>query len=730
MSTKHNMDVKKSFNWLRRESRGPTYISFSAFSDRPACSFDFGDEGYAASCNYGGELLQMSARDDSDGLVFAHGDFERTYYSSLARAQRKNGRQATFGLGIARNQKLSEHVDDKSKRGSNLEIGEMIERGCFNYRWPFNEYVLLLNEGDGPSDMEAGTCTRVSFVKDGILYQVMRLEKGCRPEADVCHYTSLRGRVTLSVGGLVRFGALNTNDPYTKPGQSTPESDCLSLKGSSNQLDIRVRQLVGGKYESLNLYLPNNKEGYGIGDSVGTYRAYADMLNSKDEGFEDRYVTFIAEFKLRRAGGKYQWPPTPDSEAIYRHLGIDSCSEKATGMMWETIFLQREEKSNYFSELSEVNLVGRCVEKILTVDLVPAIIRKKGRALNNEQPLSLMSNIFVQPSVDLESLFWKVRFLVKVYRFLFSFKKSHPQRTSDDESLDNSTDPKSPHTTKVDFHEYIAKSACDRLDIIKGTVNFQMERLQVGIQGVITFLVRTFIQPDTYTSPQSLELKVFQSNYYYVMITIWYVVKTCETYDFEWKWIDDEYKSWPTKDCLLLDCLPPDNLLPEKREKERAALLKWYHYASILNLTAEGRKHLPKAWADDNLERKVIRLERDARRVAAAKLLSRHPYSAEDEIIDRLGFLAEPLHAEFSRDSAGSVSSITSRRNLLGAEKGPTSGPWEIYALCYHSRLLVENHQYNRNDEETREQKAEDVENLSHSVLGEDEYSFISVGGN
>ena len=69
------------------------------------------------------------------------------------------------------------------------------------------------------------------------------------------------------------------------------------------------------------------------------------------------------------------------------------------------------------------------------------------------------------------------------------------------------------------------------------------------------------------------------------------------------------------------------------------------------------------------------------------------------------------------------VSSITSRRilerdythylnpgNLLGGEKGPTSGPWEIHALCYHSRLLVENYQYKKNDEKTREQKVEDVE--------------------
>ncbi|KAI0891808.1 hypothetical protein F4806DRAFT_489206 [Annulohypoxylon nitens] len=703
MATKDSVDVRKSFNWLRREARGPTYISFSAFSDRPACSFDFGDNGCAASCNFGGELLQMRARDDEKGLVFAHGDFERTYYSSLARAQRKHGRQATFGLGIARNQKPFQNDKNKSKseRGSNLKLGEMIERGCFNYRWPFNEYVLLLNEADDSSPKETGTCTRVSFVENGILYQVIRLEKGCRLEADICHYTPWMGQVALSVGGLVHFGELDTDVPYAKFDQSTLKSGLLSLEGSSNRLDIRVRQLIGDKYKDLPLYLPNNNEDYGGQNKVGSYRAYVDLPGTNNGNFQDRQVTFIAEFKLQGTKGNDEWPETPNSETIYDYLGIDCRSETATGVMWETIFLQREEKSSYFSELSEVNLVGRCVEKILTVDLVPATIHKKDHVFNNEQPLSLISNMFVQPSIDLESLFWKVRFLVKAYRFLSSFKDIHSQQVSD-ESSDNAIDQKPSNTTKVESHDHTIKSAWAPVATIEEIVEFQMKRIQAS--------------PGTHTSPQSLASKTFQSNYYY-------------SYNFKWNWIDDKTKSWSADDCLLSNCLPPDNLLPEHKERERVALLKWYHYASILNLTKR-QMHLPQSWDKEGLNHKVNQLERDARRAAAAKLSSRHPYSAEDEIIDRLG------------NRAGSVSSITSRRilerdythylnpgNLLGGEKGPTSGPWEIHALCYHSRLLVENYQYKKNDEKTREQKVEDVENMSHSMLGEDEYNFISIRG-
>ncbi|XDG05662.1 hypothetical protein ABKA04_005277 [Annulohypoxylon sp. FPYF3050] len=290
---------------------------------------------------------------------------------------------------------------------------------------------------------------------------------------------------------------------------------------------------------------------------------------------------------------------------------------------------------------------------------------------NEERPLSLISNMFIQPSIDLESLFWKVRFLVKAYRFLSSFKDIHSQQVSD-ESSENATNQKPSNTTKVESHGHTIKSAWAPIATIEEIVEFQMKRLQVSVEGVVTYLVRTFIQPETHTSPQSLASKTSQSNYYYVMITI------CK------------------------------------------------------------QMHLPRSWDKEGLNAKVNKLERDARRAAAAKLSSRHHYSAEDEIIDRLGFLAEPLNAEFTRGRAGSVLSITSRRilerdythylnpgNLLGGEKGPTSGPWEIYALCYHSRLLVENYQYMKNDERTREQKAEDVEKL-----GEDEYNFISIRGN
>ncbi|KAI1097385.1 hypothetical protein F4804DRAFT_351692 [Jackrogersella minutella] len=755
MATKENADVKRSFNWLRREARGPTYISFSPFSDRSACSFDFGDNGSAASCNYGGELLQMSAKDDEKGVVFAHGDFERTYYSSLARAQRKHGGQATFGLELATNQKPfentkpEEQLKERKDRGSNLKLGQMTERGCFNYRWPFNEYVLLLNEEDGIEPKEAGTCTRVSFVKDDILYQVIRLENGSRVESNTSIYVRWRGQVALSIGGLIKFGELSPDAPYTEPSERLVNSDSVSIIGSTNQLDIRIQQLNGDKYDTLPLSLPGDQESCNAGRNVGPYHAYADLPGT-NVSFRDRQVTFVAEFRLRQCGREPKWPNTPTSEDIYGYLGIDSCSNMATGMMWETLFLQREDKSNYFSELSEVNLVGRCVEKIMTVDLVPVTIRENGCIkFEKEGPLAPVSNLFLRPNIDLESMFWKIRFLTKAYRFLYSFidayTGSESSKSSEEDSSDDSDIPTSRYTSKVEPSRYTAKSAWNQVNIIKGTVEFQMGRLRRNIERVLSYLVRTLIQPGTTTNLPPLAAKTFQSNYYYVMITIWYVAKRCEpfkeAFKFAWEWVD-EMDKWSTEDCILACCLPPDNVLLKGKEREQVTFLKWYHYASLWNLaTRKTVRLLPTSWQTEDLDMKVNLLERDARRAAAAKLSSRHAYSPDDEILDRLGFLAEPLNAEFSRHRADSVALITAKRilkrdstrylnpgRLRDGEKGPTSGPWEVHALCHHSRLLVENYQYSKSDDKTREQKAEDAANLPHPMLGKDKHSFIPVG--
>jgi hypothetical protein len=175
----------KDFRWLRRASRGkfyicsfypvyeldvsfswlgPSYTSYSQYSNLPYCAFEWGDEGYAGCSNHGGELLYLSKPSDDTGLVLVRGHFATSLYASLSRSQIDFGGPSTFGLEVTRfpyaydraGRKVTQHdiqVQSESTKkdtsgvmnGSSFKLGAMIDRGCFNYRWPVTDYYLDLH---------------------------------------------------------------------------------------------------------------------------------------------------------------------------------------------------------------------------------------------------------------------------------------------------------------------------------------------------------------------------------------------------------------------------------------------------------------------------------------------------------------------------------------------------------------------------------------------------------
>jgi hypothetical protein len=190
-----------------------------------------------------------------------------------------------------------------------------------------------------------------------------------------------------------------------------------------------------------------------------------------------------------------------------------------------------------------------------------------------------------------------------------------------------------------------------------------------------------------------------EANYYYVMITLWYVVKN-HSYE-EWKkGICDPL--WKKAKAKLCDGkrLPPDDCNFGTDVRDKVPLLMWYYYGSVLKL-CDG-KVLPVKWREAGLKLKVSRLGKVAKVSSAAKLLSGESYVPNDEIVDRLAFLASELDLARLDGSLGTVTSLIKRRVkqrdytryinpgcLSPGEEGSTSGPWEVHALCHHSRLTV-----------------------------------------
>lgn len=243
-------------------------------------------------------------------------------------------------------------------------------------------------------------------------------------------------------------------------------------------------------------------------------------------------------------------------------------------------------------------------------------------------------------------------------------------------------------------------------------VEFQRSRLQECLRSIIRYIVKALLVPPSGMPPNIMPDNHIpgETNYYYVMMTIWYVARyfprdSSSDWSRLWDYTRSIRKSLNLSAPSPLSSngrLPPDNWSFQVTDKEKVSLLQWYHYGSILNLCNQGI--LDESWKDGpDLKWRVLRLAKAAKVTAASKLCSRLQYAADDEIIDRLSFVSDELGLEYLPDgqvgyvAMSAVKRVKSRDHtrlinpgwLPVGEEGPTSGPWEIHALCHHSRLIV-----------------------------------------
>lgn len=235
-----------------------------------------------------------------------------------------------------------------------------------------------------------------------------------------------------------------------------------------------------------------------------------------------------------------------------------------------------------------------------------------------------------------------------------------------------------------------------------------MERIQTNIENVVRYLAKALLESSVGTSMTRMLPDNYvpgESNYYYVMMTVWY---TCKYFkDNTNKKLDclGQLADQKRQNGLLFhtDRLPSNNWTFAKGDRDKVQLLQWYHYGSLQKLCKHGL--LPTSWQGDPdlLEQKVARLAKAAKMVSSAKLSSRKEYVADDEIFDRLSFVSGELGLEvLEPEGVGAVEWLSMNRVkqrdftrslnpgwLPPGEEKSTSGPWEIHALCHHSRLVV-----------------------------------------
>lgn len=722
-----------NFNWLRSASRGPTYTSYSQFAHVPNSSFDWGEDGYAGCSNQGGELLYLSAP-SKFGLIMARGHFSPSLYASLSRSQFEFGGPSTFGLEVAQcpyayDPEAGDSQNDElsSKNGSSFILGSMIDRGCFNYRWPVTEYYLDRHPNqdqvassngtetahDTARELHVGTCQIFSCAKDEMFYQVLHIEEG----AGIDTRFPLDSQIVLTIGGPVWFNSFKAQVPKGRVAKTTMSPSLQFMKedryllakdrsppdptniiryrdnNKGRTMEIKVYQLRDGEYHELpmtrsRLEVDSGPKFQEEKEFIAAYNAVGKL---KDLPLDKtpRSATFLAAIRLfdEDESGGVEWPALaelPNSKELYDHVGVEPTCSKATGEMWKSIFLNQPTKSDPVLDLAEFHLIGRSLEKILQVDILPAKFVDDSEE-DHKEYATLVSNLFVRANIDLKSLFWKIRYLIRTHNFLS-----------------------------------LLRTAKDKANESNITVKFQMERIQTKVENVIRYLAKALLEPATGATEEPHTRMMpdshipGESNYYYVMTTIWYVWNYCNYFnaipDRTSDWKSDLWAQLATKQkrkpvLYTQNRLPSDLWTFATADREKVHLLQWYHYRSLMKLCEKGVLH--ESWEEPGLKQKVAHLEEAAKIVSSAKLSSRVPYSADDEIFDRLSFVSDELDLEKlkSNGKSNGLSSIewlslnrVKRRDFTrslnpgwvrrGVERS-TSGPWEIHALCHHSDLVV-----------------------------------------
>jgi hypothetical protein len=371
-------------------------------------------------------------------------------YASLSRAQIEFGGPATFGFEVSRaSHKYKADGNEEEKKGSSFKLGSMIERGAFNYRWPLTEYYLDLYEEVGASNdhndqnkqIHVGTCQMLSYTKGGIFYQVLRVEEGGDSEGNhgSWHPFPAQSQIVLTIGGPVWFHTfqaedrlhdhdltkktnmdkvldMNENHSPSSTGTKTDPPNRIRFWDETRKigLEANVYQYQPGKaeqYKRLELTQSEAAADNGPDEVQGEYRVRAynavvpfPQLPNQDQrqkGHRRASFTFVAAIRLFEgdANSRPDWDPTlPTSEEMYKHIGVDPSSENATGAMWDTIFIERRDNSDSILDLAEVHLVGRTLEKILQVAVIPTPSYQGGVTA------TLVSNLFIRPNVDLKAM--------------------------------------------------------------------------------------------------------------------------------------------------------------------------------------------------------------------------------------------------------------------------------------------------------------------------------------
>ncbi|KUJ07864.1 uncharacterized protein LY89DRAFT_765921 [Mollisia scopiformis] len=657
----------------------------------PAKSSDFGADGYTASLTDWHELLQLTAPDETCGLVFLRGQFPNTADAILARAQRRDdsGSKGTLGTRL-----------QPAELNTDLELGERRVQGWINLKWPYSQYEL--KKKTDIWDGSGGTLEQISFIRSGTIFQILRLQWGHGTSlSDYDSADAQKHTITLRAGGIVQFGC-----PCSNGGP--PNRDTFTST-SDHHGDHKLSCLSGRYQKRLEMRLFIN----GVSQNLAPSATHLDVeevdgheidltSHHKIELLDNEPVFIVSTYALKHVDDEEESCISGYFSEIEDHLGISNTSVNMTDRLWTACC-----STNYEAyEAVEICVIGRTIEQIISVAAIPFSDKSsQHRETQSRQVLeiALVDNVISSQHVDVQSAFFQIRVLVKVYNHIAT--------------------------------RHFEPDLLERFQTLDAIRTAYLGKLRNFTRASLAWLINTEIKPsklllalgsqeppkDTETHPSERlaqcerdRVSVTHDQSYnqacYATLAVWYVIKHCP------QAIDDDFKST----VLLPKLLRAFDVVQKRasRDKEptpKNDVLQWFHLSCFYlicseNFQANSEGEVADGFNASGLDsHEVLKTQQKFEKyVSRLKTSQIEAYSIEHEELHRVILLGEELGldaipTQFTSSLAASRALQTrrwlaERKRTTKFNPGPASwktsritsnGPWELLSTNHQSFLRI-----------------------------------------
>jgi hypothetical protein len=292
---------------------------------------------------------------------------------------------------------------DDEKEFTGCQLGARRAQGLANFRWPYMQYELKRQEW---SEKRSGTYEVISFVKDGTMFQIIRLSPGILTKKGPGRYAQSghdAQQIKFRVGGQVQFGCPCSNgaDQSSKKDfnmRSTNGGLQLIYESKEYKHRLEIQVFVDGRH---NIITASESLSAGI----------LEVRVSSDEP-----TIIVSTYTLRDLSDSdpnpddYPMIPMVSSRQIEDYLGVSNISVEMTDKLWLASL------TTQFDAIETIELcaVARCVEQILGVSSVPIPSSNSTASsdltdhtapadFDNVSGIALICNIMTSQHVDLES---------------------------------------------------------------------------------------------------------------------------------------------------------------------------------------------------------------------------------------------------------------------------------------------------------------------------------------